>query len=196
MKLDIVITGVGGQGAVLASRVIAQTAMAKGYQVRTSETIGMAQREGPVISHVRIGDDLTGALIPDRGADILLSFELAETARGLSKLKPEGTIIANTAQIFPVSVPLGISSYQTETILAALQRPQGKTILLDASRAALEAGNAKTVNVVLLGVLAGMSGLPFTAEDLLASILKQVPEKVREVNRKAFEIGQRLAEVS
>lgn len=196
MKLDIVITGVGGQGAVLASRVIAQTAMRKGFAVRTSETIGMAQREGPVVSHVRIGDSLDGALIPDRGADILLSFELAESVRGLQKLKPGGVIIANTAKVVPVSVALGISTYAEKEILAALEQAAGKLVLVDAAKEAKKAGNPKTVNVVLLGVLSSLPDLPFTPADLLASILESVPEKVKEVNRQAFLIGSETAEVS
>ena len=195
MNLDIVITGVGGQGSVLTSRVIAQVAMQKGYEVRTSETIGMAQREGSVTSNVRIGKNLQGALIPNHKADILLSFELAETVRGLSKLKPGGIIIANRNKVIPVSVPLGLSSYDEEKIGVALRSKTDQLFLLDASGVAEQAGSSKAVNVVLLGVLATLPGMPFSSEELLAGVLAMVPTKAREINQRAFSEGRKLAEV-
>ncbi|HWJ02665.1 MAG TPA: indolepyruvate oxidoreductase subunit beta [Verrucomicrobiae bacterium] len=196
MSFDMVITGVGGQGSVLASRAIALTAMQKGYQVRTSETIGMAQREGSVISNVRVGGGLYGAIIPDNKADILMSFELAETARGIGKLKPGGVIIVNRSKIIPVSVPLGISVYDEGKIIAALKAKADKVILLDATQGAVAAGSAKTVNVVLMGVLSTLKDLPFTRDELLSGILELIPQRARDANIRAFEIGCTLAEVS
>lgn len=193
MKLDVVITGVGGQGTILTSRVIAQMAMTKGFEVRTSETIGMAQREGTVVSHVRIGKDLTGALIPDGKADVLISLELAETVRGLTKLKPGGLVLANTAKIIPTSVPLGLSQYQGEEIMDFINQASAEIRFFDATQVALEAGNYKTVNVVFLGVLSTINEIPFSAEDYLQAILEILPMKVQEVNTKAFYLGRELA---
>lgn len=194
MKLDIVITGVGGQGIVLASRVLAAAAMHQGFEVRTSETIGMAQREGSVVSHVRIGTNLYGALVPDHSADILLSFELAETARGLVKLKPGGLLLANTGKVVPVSVPLGLSTYEEDKIKASLAQKTKRVYLLDATDTAVKAGSPKTINVVLLGALAAVAQLPFSSDELLKIVLASVPQKALEVNRQAFDLGRRLAE--
>jgi len=126
MNLDILISGVGGQGSVLASRALALAAMEQGLAVRTSEVIGMAQREGSVVSHVRIGEELYGAIIPDRRADFLLGLELAETARALNKLKPGGTVLAGTTTIVPATVQLGLSTYDREAITNYIKKQAGK----------------------------------------------------------------------
>ena len=193
MKLDVVITGVGGQGTILTSRVIAQMAMVKGFEVRTSETIGMAQREGSVVSHVRIGKDLSGALIPDGRADVLISLELAETVKGLAKLKSGGLILANTAKIIPTSVPLGLSQYQGEEIIAFINQVSAKILFFDATRVALQAGNYKTVNVVFLGILSTINDIPFREEEYLQAIMGIIPPNVQAVNKKAFYLGRELA---
>ncbi len=195
MKLDIVITGVGGQGNVLASRIIAQTAMEAGYPVRTSEAIGMAQREGVVMSQVRIGDSLSGALIPDGSADVLLGFELAETVRGLPKIKKDAAVIANTATIIPVSAALGICSYQPETLVSCLKQNTTNLHLIDATTLAADAGTPKAANIVLLGALAALKILPCTAEQLLNTVLKTVPPKFKEINNRAFQLGFKALEV-
>ncbi len=193
--MDIVINGVGGQGVVLASRVIAQTALKNGLQVRTSETIGMAQREGSVVSHVRMGEKLFGAIIPDKQADILLSFELAETIRGLQKLKSDGRIIANLAKVIPVSVNLGDSTYEYEEILNYLRGYSNNLKLIDAQKLAVEAGNYKSVNMVLLGVLAKKNLLPFEGDELLSTALKMLPKKLHGINEKAFLLGKKEGEI-
>ena len=190
MKLDVVITGVGGQGTILASRIIAKAAMDAGWQVRTSETIGMAQREGCVISHVRIGNDLTGALIPDGVADVILSFELAEAVRGLSKLKRGGKAIINQDIIVPTSVSIGLSQYKADDIHSFLLNELTQPCFFSAGEKAREAGNIKAVNVVLLGAFSTLPNLPFGANDLLGSVLETVPEKFKEINREAFELGR------
>lgn len=192
MKLDVVIAGVGGQGSVLASRVIAQAAMANGWEVRTTETIGMAQREGSVVSHVRIGSKLYGALVPDQQADILFGLELAETARALNKLKPGGVIVANHGKVVPASVSLGLSHYDEEPIRESLYRKTNRVVLADADRLAKEAGSIKAVNVVLLGVLSALPELPFQPDDLLERILESVPQKAVAINQEAFRLGQKL----
>lgn len=195
MRLDIVIAGVGGQGTVLASRIIAQAAMMAGHQVRTSETIGMAQREGTVTSHVRIGDSLHGALIPDHGADIMLGFELAETVRWLHKLKPTGTAYVNNDKIIPVSVASGRSTYDVEALERYLTVNVQNLITFDATGLAVQAGTFRATNTVLLGALSNNPALPFTPEQLLDAAMSVIPAKVRDVNKKAFELGRGLGGV-
>ncbi|TEB05353.1 indolepyruvate oxidoreductase subunit beta [Pelotomaculum schinkii] len=196
MKLDIVISGVGGQGSVLASRALAGAGMGLGLDVRTSEIIGMAQREGSVTSQVRIGEQLFGATIPDHEADILLGFELAETIRALPKLKPGGVIIASSSAIVPVSVQLGISSYDREAMRRYLREQPGKVVLLDLDELAKSAGNIKTGNVIILGALSTLPGLPFEPEQLQQAVLNLIPEKLQNTNKRAFEVGRRAMEVA
>lgn len=195
MKLDIVICGVGGQGSVLASRALARAAMEVGLSVRTSEVIGMAQREGPVTSHVRMGHVLHGGIVPDGGADVLLGLELAETVRGLVKLKSGGSVLAADTAIVPVSVYMGLSSYDRDALRAYLKERVGENlVLLDAEGLARRAGHRKTVNIVMLGALSALSVLPFAPELLLRVVLDAVPAKFREVNRRAFELGRQAME--
>lgn len=196
MKLDIVISGVGGQGSVLASRALALAAMESGLAVRTSEVIGMAQREGMVTSHVRMGDELYGAIIPDREADLLLGLELAETVRALPKLKPEGTIIASSSTIVPVSVQLGMTSYDKEALQEYLKNYSDKIFFLDLDELSRRAGHPKTGNVVMLGALSTLPGLPFRPDQLLRAVLDYIPEKLKDINKRAFEIGRRAMEVA
>ncbi|MDA8333502.1 MAG: indolepyruvate oxidoreductase subunit beta [Peptococcaceae bacterium] len=195
MKLDIVISGVGGQGSVLASRVLARAAMDRGLSVRTSEVIGMAQREGPVTSHVRMGDELFGAIIPDYGAAFLLGFEPAETVRGLIKLKPGGTVIASTAAIIPVSVQLGLSTYGKDALIGHL-RQQAKVYFLDVDELSRRAGHPKTGNMIILGALSTLPGLPFEPDQLLEAVTAAVPENLRDLNARAFAIGRLAMETA
>lgn len=195
MSLDIVITGVGGQGNVLASRVLARAAMDAGLEVRTSEAIGMAQREGVVISQVRIGGPLWGALIPEGGADVLLGFELAETVRGLSRLKPGGVVVASTAVVVPVTAALGLSAYYIDALRDYLRQNIKNLYLVDAGALAEEAGHPRTVNTVMLGAMAGLSLLPFAREHLLRTVLNAVPEAYRTINERAFDLGRRAVGV-
>lgn len=196
MKLDIVISGVGGQGSVLASRALASAGMGLGLDVRTSEVIGMAQREGSVTSHVRIGEQLYGATIPDHEADILLGFELAETVRALPKLKRGGAIIASASAIVPVSVQLGISSYDQEAMQQYLREQTGRVVLLDLIELAKKAGHPRTGNVIILGALSTLPDLPFEANQLLQAVLSYIPGKLQNINKRAFEVGRQVMEVA
>ncbi len=196
MKMDIVIAGVGGQGSVLASRSIAQAGIESNYQVRTSEVIGMAQREGQVTSHIRIARELYGAIIPDGQADILLGLELAETARNLNKLKPDGVVIAGTSAIIPVSVELGLSSYDKDALISYIKKNASKTFFIDIENLSLQAGSIKSGNVVLMGALSALGNLPFSPEQLLKAILSLLPEKIRDINNRAFQLGQQAMEVA
>ncbi len=196
MNLDILISGVGGQGSVLASRALALAAMEQGLAVRTSEVIGMAQREGSVVSHVRIGEELYGAIIPDRRADFLLGLELAETARALNKLKPGGTVLAGTTTIVPATVQLGLSTYDREAITNYIKKQAGKVFFLDLEELSRRAGHARTGNVVILGALSTLPGLPFGPDQMLQAILRFVPGQFLELNRRAFETGRAAMEVA
>lgn len=196
MKLDIVISGVGGQGSVLAARALALAAMENKLMVRTSEVIGMAQREGPVTSHVRMGDDLYGSIIPDRQADFLLGLELAETVRSLNKLAPGGTVIASSSTIVPVSVQLGLSSYDKSLFINILKERAQRFFLLDFDHLSSQAGHSKTGNVIMLGALAALGNLPFAPEQLLQAVLDLIPANLKDINRRAFEIGRLALEVA
>lgn len=190
MSLNIVITGVGGQGNVLASRILARAAMESGLVARTSEAIGMAQREGVVMSQVRMGHDQYGALIPNGYGDVLLGFELAETVRGLPKLKKDGVVIANTEMIFPVSVSLGISQYNPEQLTAFLKESTKSLYLIKATSLAKEAGTPKATNIVMLGALSSLNLLPFEADCIKQVMAEVIPPRLQEINLRAFALGQ------
>lgn len=190
MRMDIVIAGVGGQGNVLASRILARAAMESGLPVRTSEVIGMAQREGVVMSQVRMGDGQYGSLIPNGQADVLLGFELAETVRALPKLKKAAVVIANCQAIHPVSVSLGLSSYQPDRLTAFLKERAGTLYLFDATSLANQAGTYKATNIVMLGALSALNLLPYDADCLRAVMEDVIPPRLRQMNMTAFELGR------
>lgn len=188
-KADIIISGVGGQGTILASRVLAQTALNMGVSAYTSETIGMAQREGSVQSHVRIGVDGFGPLIGSHQADILLGFEPAEAQRCCNLVKSSGFALVNIHPIRPVTVALGGSNYPLEQIQKYLCSLPVKMVFIDAFRLATLAGSFKTINSVMLGALSNSGLLPFPKAELKKVLLEMVPEKAKDINEKAFEMG-------
>lgn len=188
-SINIIIAGVGGQGTILASRVLAQAALNAGLEAKTSETIGMAQREGSVQSHVRIGDANCGPLIGKQQADIILGFEPAEAQRACNLLKPSGIGLVNIHPVFPVTVALGSSVYPLEQIKMYLQNLPVRIWFIDGFELAKEAGNIKTVNAVMLGALAATGRLPVTKEQVREAMLELVPAKFWEINQRAFELG-------
>lgn len=191
--MDIVMCGVGGQGTVLASRVIGETVISQGFEVRTSEIIGMAQREGPVVSQVRIGNNLQGPLIPDVAADYLLGFELAEAVRNLDKLKTGGQALVNVGMIIPPTVYLGISSYNKDELVNFLRQQAPGLVLINARELAGEAGNIKALSAVMLGAFSKLC--PDIDETiLLKGLLAHLPEKVQKVNTRAFNLGREYVE--
>jgi indolepyruvate ferredoxin oxidoreductase beta subunit len=192
IKLDIVIAGVGGQGTILASRVLAQTALNVGLTARTSETIGMAQREGSVQSHVRIGVDDFGPLISRHQADILLGFEPAEAQRSCSLIKSNGFSLINIYPIRPVTVASGGSSYLLDEIQKYLCELPLKINFLDAFNLATVAGSFKAVNSVMLGALSSSGLLPFSKTELKRVLLEMVPQKAKDINERAFELGSEV----
>ena len=193
MKKDILLCGVGGQGTVLASRILAQSAMEEGFFARTSETIGMAQRGGPVTSHVRIGGEVQSPLVPLGGADLMLAFEPSEAVRNLARLKKGGLIIVNTVPTMPVTEALRPSGYTGAEMINFL-KSRHECIPVNASEACAEIGNGKVFNILLLGIAAGSGRLGLQKETLLKVIRQRVPQKAVEINEKAFEYGWALGQ--
>jgi indolepyruvate ferredoxin oxidoreductase beta subunit len=188
-KYDILISGVGGQGTVLASRLIAAAAIDQGFFARTAETIGMSQRGGCVVSHVRINSEKSSSIIPFGGADMIIAFELAEAARSIPRLGTEGCCIVNTQVIKPVSASLGNSHYDSEEIIQYIKSNSKNVYFIDGYAIAAKAGSVKAVNVVLLGAATAVGKMPFTREIMQEAIIKNVPQKFRELNQRAFELG-------
>ena len=184
---NIMIVGVGGQGSLLASKLLGHLLMEQGYDVKVSEVHGMSQRGGSVVTYVRYGDRVNSPVI-DRGeADFIVSFELLEAARWMEFLRPGGRIIANTQQINPMPVITGAAEYPQ-----ALEKRMAEAgVALDAMDAlslAEEAGSSKAVNLVLLGRLSRYFDWP--EETWQRAITASVPEKFLELNRKAFHLGR------
>ncbi|NLW07479.1 MAG: indolepyruvate oxidoreductase subunit beta [Clostridia bacterium] len=195
--MNIIIAGVGGQGIILASRALGAAALASGLPVITAETIGMAQREGSVISHVRLGAKETGPLgplIPPGTADVMLALEPAEACRNLFYLQPGAITLVATAPVVPVMAALGKTPYPLPDILRYLKTNAPGCHLLDAAGLAARAGDPRTLNLVMLGALTNLN-LPFPAETLLNEALKLLPPSVHAINRHAFELGQQALEV-
>lgn len=187
MKKDVLICGVGGQGTVLASKLIAAAAMEEGNTVHSAETIGMAQRGGSVTSHVRIGEAFS-PLIPKGKGDMILAFEPAEAVRNLSYLKKDGTVIVNTSPVKPTTESLHETGYDGTEMIAYLKE-KCNVIVVDSEPLCEKYGSNKYLNVILLGVAAGSGALGLTKEALMREIETRVPEKFIENNRQAFEDG-------
>ncbi len=192
-SFDLLITGVGGQGAILASDVIGKAAVAAGLPIRAAETHGMAQRGGSVVNHIRIGAEL-GSMIPEKGADLMLALEPMEALRYVDFLKDGGVVIVNTEAVVPVTVTSGLAAYpEVSKILEALSE---KYIVkaFNADELAAEAGSRLAMNVVMVGAVS--SYLPISKEVLLESVKALVPPKTVEVNVKAFELGREKVQES
>jgi len=178
--------GVGGQGTVLASKVLAQAACGAGYDIKVSEIHGMAQRGGSVVTQVRLGEKVYSPLIAEGGADIVLAFEKLEGLRFLRFLRPGGTMIVNDQEIPPVPVLAGAAEYPAG-IVDYIRRAVPAAVVVDALGLALECGSARAANVVLLGVLARR--LPIAREIWEEALAGRVPARFLEANRAAFRAG-------
>ena len=185
MTKNIMIVGVGGQGTLLASRILGNTVIKEGYDVKVSEVHGMSQRGGSVVTYVKYGDKVYSPIIDKGEADVILAFELLEALRALPYLKKGGKIIVNNQSIDPMPVITGAVEYP-ENISEKLSSVCD-TACIDALALAKEAGNIKSVNVVLIGVMAKSSDIPY--ENWVEVIKSTVPEKFLEVNLKAFDLG-------
>ena len=186
MHKNIILCGVGGQGTILASKLIAAAAMKKGLGVKTAETIGMAQRGGSVFSHVRLGEELHSPMIAPGQADIIIAFEPAEALRHLPFLKEGGTVVASLAPIFPVSTLIGDSSYPLEEVLQQLKNTIKKLTLIDSEAAVRELGSPKVLNVLLLGAAVRTGEMGLGLEDIEAALREKVPARFQELNDRAL----------
>jgi len=184
--VDILMVGVGGQGTILASKVLAAAAQAVGYDIKVSEIHGMAQRGGSVVTQVRLGEKVYSPLISEGEADVILAFEELEALRLLSYLKPGGKIIINNQQIYPIPVLAGAAEYP-QNIIAQIQAQGVNVQVLQALELATACGSAKSANVVLLGALAQNSPIEEKIwRDALAAI---IPPNLLEANNAAFTAG-------
>ncbi len=187
---NIIISGVGGQGIILASELLSLAAMEAGYDVKKSEVHGMAQRGGSVISHVRFGTKVYSPTIEEGTADVILSFEKMETLRWVHFLRPNsGICIVNDLEIVPVHISQMGGEYPKD-VIERLNKKASKVYLIDGIKYAKEAGNPRTANTVLLGALSNF--LPIEEEIWVKTIEKRVPPKTVEANLKAFSLGRNL----
>ena len=192
MNKDILICGVGGQGTVLASRIIAAAAAEEGSPVHSAETIGMAQRGGSVTSHVRVGGEAYSPMIPFGAADMLLAFEPGEAVRNLRYLRKGGTAVVNTAAVKPVTESLKETGYDGSKMKAYLQE-KCDCIFIDAEEVCKPFGSSKFFNIIMLGVAAGSGRLGLKKETLLKQIEQYVPSRFLDVNIRAFNAGIAIA---
>ncbi|NLX92558.1 MAG: indolepyruvate oxidoreductase subunit beta [Clostridiales bacterium] len=183
---SIMIVGVGGQGTLLASRLLGSALLSQGYDVKVSEVHGMSQRGGAVVTYVKYGENVASPVVRQGEADIILAFELLEAARWFDFLKPEGKLVVNTRQIDPMPVVSGSAVYP-EGVLKTLRAAGAAITAIDALPLAEQAGSEKAVNVVLIGAMASQTDLP--VEVWQAAIKATVPPKFLEMNLKAFELG-------
>ncbi len=187
--MDIVIVGVGGQGILTSSTILAKSAMKAGLNVLTSEVHGMAQRGGSVEVHVRIGGVLS-PLIPLGNADVMIALEPAEALRYAKYLNGNSVVIVNTRPIIPITVTLGIAKYpNTEDVLNKLKEITPHVYPVNASEIAEKLGAIQATNVVVLGMLAKLVKLPFSYEELEDAVKDVLPPKLHDLNLKALKAG-------
>lgn len=186
---SVLIVGVGGQGTLLASRLLGNAMLGCGFDVKVSEVHGMSQRGGSVVTYVRYGEKVYSPVIEQGEADLILSFEQLEAARFLPYLRKGGTMIVNTQAIDPMPVITGAKTYP-QGILEELSKQQLKLIAADALSLAEQAGSSKAVNVVLIGVMAKQLGIDKTV--WRNTIRETVPPQFTDMNLKAFELGYAL----
>lgn len=190
---NVLITGIGGQGTVLAAKLLAQAASARGWQVRTAETIGMAQRGGSVVSHVRVGDAgerVEAPLLNQGTADLIVAFEPGEAARCLPYLAPGGTVVTATTCVQPITAALSSSGYSSQGALeglrAALEGTQVQLAVVDDAALVCETGNRKALNVMLLARALSTGCLPLTLDDLRSAVRACVKPRFVDMNLAAI----------
>ena len=184
--VSVMIVGVGGQGSLLASKLLGRLLVDEGYDVKVSEVHGMSQRGGSVVTYVRFGDKVYSPIITDGEADIIISFEKLEAGRYAKYLKKDGKIVVNTQQIEPMPVIIGAAQYP-ENVLDELTEKGVSVDALDALSLAEQAGSVKAVNIVLMGKAAKYFDIPY--ESWITAIENTVAPKFIEMNKKAFELG-------
>lgn len=184
---NVMIVGVGGQGSLLASKLLGRLLLSEGLDVKVSEVHGMSQRGGSVVTYVRYGEHVYSPVIDEEGADFIVSFELLEAARWLPYLKKDGVIVTNTQQIDPMPVITGNATYP-EDLVKKMKETGARVDALNCLELAEKAGSAKAVNLVLMGRLSHYFDLE--EEKWQKAIEESVPSKFLEMNRKAFELGR------
>jgi len=189
-EMNIILAGVGGQGNVRGAQILGSAVVKSGLHARVSDVYGIAQRGGPVVSHVRMGDEIYGSMVVEHSADVIVGLEPMETLRAVVRfLKPGGVVIMSTRPVFPVEVNTGKSSYPAlEEISRLVEKVAGRVVKLDATKVAEDAGMLIAANIVVLGVLAGLGVLPFKADLLRDSVKENIPRAV-EQNLRAFDAG-------
>jgi indolepyruvate ferredoxin oxidoreductase beta subunit len=187
--MNFLITGVGGQGTVLASDIMGAVGLAAGYDVKKSDILGLAIRGGAVISHIRWGETVHSPIVPDGRADFLVAFEVLEGLRWLDQVKQEGTVLINQQEIHPVTVSSGHARYpDKETIEGALETAADQVYRAPALRIAQELGNARVLNVVILGSLSAL--VPVDAQIWQGVLRERVPSRFVDLNLRAFSRGR------
>lgn len=186
MNKNIVLCGVGGQGTVLASKLIAAAAMKKGVPVMSAETIGMAQRGGSVFSHIRLGENLHSPMIAKGTADLIIGFEPGETVRMLPYLKEGGQVIVSRREIMPVTATLSGTDYNGEEMITYLEKQVENLLVADTEKACAELGSAKVLNILLLGAAIQSGALGLTEEEIQDVVRERLPEKFHELNFRAL----------
>ncbi len=184
---NVMIVGVGGQGSLLASKLLGRLLLDEGYDVKVSEVHGMSQRGGSVVTYVRYGDRVASPIIEEGEADYIVSFELLEAARWLPYLRKDGQIVTNTQQIDPMPVITGAAVYP-ENLVEKMRAKGANVDALDCLALAEQAGTSKAVNLVLMGRLSHYFDMP--DESWKKAIKSVVPEKLYDINIKAFELGK------
>ncbi len=184
---NIMIVGVGGQGSVLASKLLGRLLTEQGYDVKVSEVHGMSQRGGSVVTYVRYGDKVYSPIIDEGEADIIVSFEPLEAARSVHCLKPGGLVVTNTQQVDPIPVITGAAAYP-ERLVEKMEAAGARVDALDCLALAEQAGSSKAVNIVLMGRLSHYFDLP--EEAWLRTLASVVPPKFLELNQRAFQLGR------
>ena len=183
---NIMIVGVGGQGSLLASKLMGCVLLIEGFDAKVSEVHGMSQRGGAVVTYVRYGDKVYSPIVDVGQAELIVSFELLEAARWLDHLAPGGQVVANTQQIDPIPVITGAAKYPDD-LVEKMRAMGAKVDALDALALAEEAGSSKAVNIVMMGRLSKY--FPFPKETWIKALEETVPAKFLELNRRAFEAG-------
>lgn len=187
MNKNILLCGVGGQGTVLASKLLAATAMEKGIPVMSAETIGMAQKGGSVFSHLRMGEGLHAPMLRTHSADIIIGFEPAEAVRMLPYLAKDGYVIVNETPVIPVTSVLKTSSYNGSEMITYLKQQVQNLVVINGEEACRSIGSPKVLNMVLLGAALEKGILPFTAEEIKSVMQKRVKPQFYELNCHALD---------
>lgn len=187
---NILLSGVGGQGVILASKILSEAALVQGLDIKQSEVHGMSQRGGSVVSHVRIGDKVHSPLVPDGQCDLLVGFEPLEALRYAHLVKADGAVLYNVDRVNPSTVSAGLAEYPADLEQRFQSFPCTK-VALPAGDLAEKAGNRRSANVVLVGALAQRLGFP--AEVWQKALAASVPAKILALNQEAFRLGREAA---